>query len=64
MDDTFFYSRVGDLNLNGRSLDQLPSDVLGGGSNHRDDLDFDYPDLSSQARSEDDKGSYLKGQPR
>jgi len=55
--------------LNGRSpssgvLDQLPSDLLGGGNNHRDDLDFDYPDLASQTRSEDDKGSYIKGHPR
>ncbi|XP_069684997.1 unconventional myosin-XV isoform X6 [Periplaneta americana] len=62
-------SRGGDQNLNGRSpssgiLDQLPSDLLSGGNNHRDDLDFDYPDLSSQARSEDDKGSYIKGHPR
>ncbi|XP_021936980.1 unconventional myosin-XV-like isoform X3 [Zootermopsis nevadensis] len=62
-------SRGGDLNLNGRSpssgvLDQLPSDLLGGGSNHRDDMDFDYPDLASQTRSEDDKGSYIKGHPR
>jgi hypothetical protein len=45
-------------------LDQLPSDLLGGGNNHRDDLDFDFPDLASQARSEDDKGSYIKGHPR
>ena len=38
--------------------------MLGGGNNHRDDLDFDYPDLASQTRSEDDKGSYIKGHPR
>jgi hypothetical protein len=63
------FPRGGDLNLNGRSpssgvLDQLPSDLLGGGNNHRDDIDFDYPDLASQTRSEDDKGSYIKGHPR
>jgi hypothetical protein len=38
--------------------------LLGGGNSHRDDLDFDYPDLASQTRSEDDKGSYIKGHPR
>jgi hypothetical protein len=63
------FHRGGDLNLNGRSpssgvLDQLPSDLLGGSNSHRDDIDFDYPDLASQTRSEDDKGSYIKGHPR
>ncbi|XP_046399408.1 unconventional myosin-XV isoform X2 [Ischnura elegans] len=26
--------------------------------------DFDYPEIASQARSEDDKGSYIRGHPR
>ncbi|XP_063236075.1 unconventional myosin-XV [Bacillus rossius redtenbacheri] len=58
-------SRSTDLNLNGRSsssavLDQLPSDLLPGSGS----IEFDYHDLVSQARSEDDKSSYVKGQPR
>lgn len=44
-------------------LDRIPSDLLDGA---REDLtiDFDYHELASQARSEDDKGSYIRGQPR
>nr|CAD7264058.1 unnamed protein product [Timema shepardi] len=57
--------------MNGRSnssvmLDNLPSDLLTRGGSRQDlTLDFEYPDiLSSQTRSEDDKGSYIKGHPR
>ncbi|GLH06473.1 Unconventional myosin IC [Gryllus bimaculatus] len=59
-------SRATDLNLNGHSpsspvLGQLPSDLL---DTPRGDLEFDYHELASQTRSEDDKGSYVKGHPR
>nr|CAD7393755.1 unnamed protein product [Timema cristinae] len=62
-------SRVTDMNGRSNSsvmLDNLPSDLLTRGGSRQDlTLDFEYPDiLSSQTRSEDDKGSYIKGHPR
>ncbi|XP_049851037.1 unconventional myosin-XV isoform X4 [Schistocerca gregaria] len=48
------------------ALDQLPSDLLDAPRDREElALDFDYHDLVSQSRSEDDKGSYVRpGHPR
>lgn len=40
-----------------RTFYSVSSDVMS-----HSQIDFDYPDIS--ARSEDDKGSYIKGHPR
>lgn len=51
--------RMGDMNGSSANLNDAQSDVLGASSGH---LDFEYPDIN--ARMDDDKGSYIKGQPR